>query len=245
VGAATDTARAIPFDPADPDRCIAEVTGALAERAQRVTTVTGARRGSGVSTLALHLACALGADREVCLLDLDPDSSLRARLDLPDDARHWGDAGDGVLAAAVPHAGGFRILLAPREACGDVHEVLRRASTRFAHLVIDAPPSPWRAVALTAATTGVLVVPPSRQGVAHAKRLSEQHPGARWSCVVNRLGAGGEMTTDALARELGRPISLELPCSPYLRDREDQHRLLPERWSRYYRRVTRLAAAVS
>jgi cellulose biosynthesis protein BcsQ len=245
VGDPVAGARSVPFDPAEPTRAVEAVAQALAERARRMTVITGARRGSGVSTLALHLACALGAGTEVCLIDLDPDSSLRARLALPDDARHWGDVRDGVLAAAIPHSDGFRLLLAPPNPSGDVHDVLTAAAARFEHVVVDAPPSPWRAVALADATSALLVVPPSRQGIAHAEKTVARHPNVAWSCIVNRLGGGGEITTATIGRALDRRVSLELPCSPYLRDREDDHRLLFERWSRYFRRVSRLAAAVA
>jgi len=235
---------AVRFDPADPERAVADATEVLAGSKLRVTVVTGARRGCGVTSLALHLSAALALGRDVCLLDLDPTSSLRALLGLPEDARHWGEFNDGVLSAAIPLAGGFRVLLAPTDRRGDGLAALRAASLRFEHVVVDAPGGPWRGPALAAATGAVLVVPPSRQGVVHARAVLDLHPDVRWSCIVNRLGAGGGLTARHIARQLGRPVSLELPCSPYLRDRADEHRLLTDRWSRFFRRVVRLAGAL-
>lgn len=236
---------AIYFNPADPTSAIAEVTRLLSDSRQRVTVVTGARRGCGVTSVALHLCGALASTRGTCLLDLDPESSLRARLALPNDARHWGDVADGLLSAALPLAGGFRILLPPPDRRGDAVEVLRAAALCFDHLVVDAPASPWRAPALAASTAAVLVVPPSPQGVVHGREVLARYPDVSWSVVVNRLGKGGGLEARHIARRIGRPVALELPCSPYLRDREDEHRLLTERWSRLFRRVTRLAGALA
>lgn len=244
VGDGIDGVEAVAFDESAPADCLGSVSERIASGSVRVICVTGARRGCGVSTLALHLSAALADTNEVCLLDLDPDSSLRARLDLPEDARHWGDVGDGVLGAAVPIAEGFRVLLAPPTQRGDAGPILRAATARFGHLVVDAPRGPWRAPALSASSVAMLVVPPSRQGIAHARTVMRSHPDVSWSCVVNRLGPGGELTQRAIARGLECDVDMELPASPYLRDREDDHRLLTSRWSRYYRRVVRLAAAV-
>jgi len=233
------------FDRASPGAAVAAVERVLTTSALRVAAVTGARRGTGVTTLALHLAHALARRHDVCLVDLDPTSSLRARLDLPKDARHWGTVDESVFDAALPVAGGFRILLAPLDRRGaDVAQLLRAASARFDRVVVDAPRSPWLGPALSLAATALLVVPPSHQGVAAARETFEQQPTASWACIVNRLGAGGEMTRTSVARQLGRSVAIELPTSPFLRDREDEHRLLAETWSRYYRRVARLAAAL-
>jgi hypothetical protein len=240
-----DDACSVPFDVSDPARAIESVAALLVRGRKRITVLTGARRGTGVSTLALHLAVALGETAAVCVVDLDPDSSLRARLGLPEDARDWAPSEDDVLSAAIPCSGGFRLLLAPRAPFGDVRPLLDAAVERYQHVVVDAPPSPCRAVVLASSTQALLLVPPSRQGIAHAHRTIAAHPETDWSCVVNRMGAGGELTVRQIGNELQRPISVELPCSPYLRDREDDHRLLDARWSRYYRRVTRLAGALS
>lgn len=245
VGEPSDAGEgAVGFDASDPQRTVAAVAEALVDRKRRITVITGARRGSGVSTLALHLCAALADGMEVCLLDLDADSSLRERMDLPEESRHWGDASGGVLTAAVPVHPGFRILLSPRNAAGNASDAVRSATGRFDHVVVDAPAGPWRATALARCTSALLVVPPTRQGIAHAQRLVSLHSNARWVCVVNRLGAGGEITASDVSRGVERPVRIELPCSPYLRDREDDHALLVGRWSRYYRRVTRLAAAL-
>ena len=238
-------AGAVLFDPEQPGAVVGDVENKLARGFGHTTVVTGARRGTGVTTLALHLASALAARHDVVLVDLDPYSSLRPRLDLPDDARDWGSIGESVRDAALPVPAGFRVLLAPvRSRGGDVVQLLRAAIARFERVIVDVPRSPWLGAALGIATRAVLVVPPSRQGIRAARDTVEERSATPWTCVVNRLGAGGELSRTAIERELGRPVAVELPSSPFLRDREDDHRLLTERWSRYYRRVSRLAAAL-
>jgi hypothetical protein len=67
-----------------------------------------------------------------------------------------------------------------------------------------------------------------------------------WAVVTNKLGPGGE-TTRAELQELlgGRPIAIELPCCPALRDAEDDARLLASDRHRWRRAVKRLAAALA
>lgn len=231
------------FDECDPSATVREVGRLLSATSHRLTVVTGARRGTGVSTLALHLAAALSCTATTSLLDLDQHSSLRARLGLPDDARDWGR--QDPASAGLPLSAGFRVFLAPSNDVGDAPSAIKAACIRSSHVVMDAPDGPWREQALSICTSAILVVPPSPQGIAHARLSLASHPGVRWLCVVVRLGAGGELTKRHVERALDHPIVAELPSSPYLRDREDEHRLLNERWSRYYRRTLRLAAILS
>lgn len=65
-----------------------------------------------------------------------------------------------------------------------------------------------------------------------------------WAVVCNRLGPGGEMTRTELERIVEHRIGLELPCTPALRDAEDEGKLLGLRVSRYSRRVVQLARAL-
>lgn len=238
------------FDPADPQRAVASVGEVLARTIRRAVAVTGARRGCGVTTLALHLAAAWSSANDVALLDLDNRSSLRARLGLPDDARHWGgrdvtnEGRPPSLSAALPHAAGFRLYLAPPDGDGDPSPVVSAAWMRHEFVLVDAPEGDWRDLALSMCSSAILVIPPSHQGIAHARSVLEEYPTVTWSCVVNRLGTGGEFTARHVSHALDRSVSVELPCSPYLRDREDQHRLLTVRWSRYFRRTLRVASAL-
>ena len=233
----------IAFDASDPSATVGAVARLLSTTAHRLTVVTGARRGTGVSTLALHLAAALSCTATTSLLDLDQHSSLRARLGLPVDARDWGRKDPA--SAGLPFSAGFRVFLAPSHGVGDASSALQAACSRSEHVVIDAPEGAWREHALSACTSAILIIPPSHQGIAHARVMLESQPGVRWLCVVVRLGAGGELTPRHVERALDHPVVAELPSSPYLRDREDQHRLLNERWSRYYCRTLRLAAMLS
>jgi hypothetical protein len=238
------SANDISFDPTDPAGSLARVAERFTDPKEKIVTVTGARRGCGVSTLALHLAAACSSVQTTSLIDLDPSSSLRARLGLPADARHWGDRGDARTSAALPHSAGFRLLLAPVGGDADPGNVLRSTASHCRRAIVDAPTGPWREEALRNSRSAVLVVAPTPGGIAAAKRVLDRYAEIPWSCVANRLGPGGALTKRHIAKELGRPVSIELPCSPYLRDREDDCRLLTERWSRYYRRVLRLAVAL-
>src|SRR5665809_135008 len=77
-----------------------------------------------------------------------------------------------------------------------------------------------------------------------ARAFIEEWPDLDCAVVINRLGRGGETTRAQLADLVGRPISLELPCSPALRDAEDDGRLVSLKWTRYGRAITRLADAL-
>jgi hypothetical protein len=90
------------------------------------------------------------------------------------------------------------------------------------------------------AARAVLVVNPTPDGARRAATVLAAHAGFEWILVLNRPGPGGETTRAAIARALGRPIEIELPCCAGLRDCEDSCRLLARGWSRWSRGIARL-----
>ncbi len=239
------------FDPARPERLIDEVQAALVSRpSARVVVVTSPSGGTGASTLALHLAAEWAPSSSTCLVDLDVASGAAWRLGVnAGEARTWDDVDssrESLLAAALPARGRFRILLAPRQAAsGDVDGVVRRAATEFERLVVDVPPGPAVGACLALPCAGVLVIVPTLRCAQRARELLGRFGSQRWAVVANRLGPGGEAGRAALQRALGRPLAIELPCAPSLRDREDRAELLTAAWSRWRVRVARLARALA
>jgi hypothetical protein len=89
-----------------------------------------------------------------------------------------------------------------------------------------------------------VVMPPTSPGAARTRALLERIPPRPHAVVVNRQGPGGEATRALLQVALGSTIALELPCSPALRDAEDDGALLA-RHARWTRRVERLAVGLA
>ena len=235
----------VAFDPEHPERLLADIESA-ARRPSKLLVVTGAGRGTGVTGVALHLARSLAAGGETCFLDLDPWSGARERLGLGTRTTlTWADAGGGpddLRLAAIPVAGGFRALLSPGE--GDLPDgLVDRVRTSFERVVVDLPAGEPDPGLLRSATVALLVVPPTPTGVTRARTiLSNASP--RWAVIVNRTGHGGEGRRGEIEAHLQRKVVLELPCTPLLRDAEDAGSLLRGPWTRYNRRVARLAAGL-
>ena len=188
-------------------------------RRGRTILVSAPSGGTGVTSVALHIAAEFVArNHRTALVDLDPARGAHARLGL--------DAGDDP-DAPVPVAGGFR-LVRTAVSLDDSERV-----------VIDAPVG-WLPE-VDAIDAGVLVCAPSPRGADRAHRMLEEHTAIPWHVVVNRLGPGGETTRTRFARTIGREV-MELPCCPALRDAEDVCVLLARGWTRWSRRVRRLAA---
>lgn len=191
----------------------------LTQGSCRSIAVTSPGGGTGVTSIALHLAAELVArGHSTAFVDPDPSSGGRARLGL--DESH-----ETTLPVPVP--GGFRVV-GPGTDLGD-----------FDRAVIDAPAGSLPAVG--AIDRAVLVCSPTPSGLQRSVGLLESHPALSWSVVVNRSGPGGEITGTHIERALGLPV-LELPCCAALRDAEDEGRLLARGWSRWTRRISRLAA---
>jgi Flp pilus assembly CpaE family ATPase len=238
---------ALTFDPARPEDVLTTIA-ATASIDGRVIVVTSPERGTGVTSVALHLA-ALAARRSTsCFVDLDTTWTACDRLGLPGDARTWAGAGDSreiLEQSALPIAPGLRALLAPRgNSAADRQWVAQRASERFERVVVDAPPGGYLRSVLEDAYCCVLVVPPTIPSARRAHEFLEAHRDHKWAVVVNRMGPGGEVTRSGLQRLIGCRLAVELPCCPSLRDREDQGALLTAAWSRWTRSLRRLYQAL-
>jgi Flp pilus assembly CpaE family ATPase len=244
-GPDVETPADVVFDPERPERLLDDIAGA-AVRASKLVVVTGAGRGTGVTSVALHLARSLAASRETCLLELDPTSGTRYRLGLGTRATlTWADAGDtpdDLRLAAIPVAGGFRALLGS-PVVEPPEGLIERLRTTFDRVVVDLPAGEPDRGALTSASAALLIVPPTPSGLARA-RIVLTEPAGRWALVLNRTGHGGEVRRADIAAQLERKVVLELPCTPMLRDAEDEGRLLRGPWTRYNRRIARLAAGL-
>ncbi|MDQ3915022.1 MAG: hypothetical protein M3323_06770 [Actinomycetota bacterium] len=231
----------VTFDPARPGDAVEEVEARLRPREPRSRTVlvAGAAGGVGTTTLALHLAAVWG--RGTCVADLAGGAGRR--LGMPDDARTWLPHDDDLAGAALPVAGGFRILCAPSP-CAPAHFPFAGARASFDRLVLDAGTCRDVERAVEDADVAVLVTPPTRPGAEAARGVLAAHAETRWAVVTNRTGPGGQIMRRGLEARIGRPLALELPCCPALRDAEDEARLLEGRWHRWTRAVARLARAV-
>lgn len=193
----------------------------------RIIVVSSPSGGTGVTSLALHLAAYLAEGSSTCLLDLDERWGCRARLGLDPSVRP---------DQAVPVAGGFRLLHGS--------DRLDDAVAAFDRVVVDAPKETLeRLPAYT--SEGLLVVSPTAEGIRRAHAfLGEDHPVSRWVIATNRLGPGGEITRAQIENALEQPV-LELPCCATLRDAEDDGRLVAKGWSRWSRAVARIAREIA
>jgi hypothetical protein len=245
VGPDVDARGDVKFDPADPDAVLRAVAS-IAGDGGRLIVVTSPGGGTGTTTLALHIAASMSGDATTCFVDLDRRWGVATRLGIREDARRWGSEEPEVstMLSALPVAPGFRVLLAPDGSDPGCRKLLASAVAAFDAVIADVPNGPDLAPALEVANAAVLVVTPTAPGAHRASRLLADFPNVPWAPATNRLGPGGETTRTEIERVLGRKVALELPCSPGLRDAEDDCRLLTSTWSRYGRAVARLCAAL-
>jgi len=234
----------IPFDPTDPQQTIDEIKSRTRSDDGAVIAVTSASGGVGSTSLALHLAAALAPAAAVGFIELAPGAGLRLGLS-PGDHLTWADldeSNESIARCFLPVAPGFRALLAPEER-GDPGVSLKRARKSFDLVVVDAPPHN-ASIAMSEADAAVVVMGPSVPQAHRTRTLIGDWPDLECAVVVNRLGRGGETTRAQLADLVGKPVSLELPCCPALRDAEDDGRFVSLTWTRYGRAVARLADAL-
>ena len=241
------------FDTDVPSSIIDRVRDELARPNGRTYVVTGAGGGVGVTSVALHLAQAAAIHVRACYLDADSRWSTAPRLGINGEHLTWEDRapgpGDGgassSAAAALPVAGGFRALLSPTSfEPRALLQVLDSACGDFERVVVDCPASESLGLALDRADAGILVVPQSAPGARRAATMLQAYDGVRWAVVLNRVGPGGELTRAAAHRILGCKTALQIPCTPSLRDAEDEGKLLSSTWSRYLRSIQRLFVAL-
>ncbi len=239
----------IPLDIEDPTSTLDGVRRALTSHEEgRTFVVTAASGGSGVTTVAMHLAALMGKRDRACYVELSARAGGRERLGWSDEIADRSTALDegSLLDAAIPAPGGFRALLAPsdgaRRAAKDVIALCRAT---FSFVVVDAGPDPGCSSLLLEATAAIAVVPPSVPGARRTASLLAGHPDARWAVVVNRTGPGSRLTNAAFRSLLGCRPAIELPCNPRLRDAEDTGTFLLDRWSRWTQKVDALAGTLA
>ena len=226
---------AVVFNPELPE----DVLDRVAERAipaARPVIVTSPSGGTGVTSIVIHAAAEMAArGQATCVVDLDSEWGIRHRLGLDDQVVR--------PEVAVPVAGGFRLLDARSVSSDDRGAVMSSAVESFERVIVDASVDGLGSIVDTT-RQAILVVSPTPEGARRAAVVLEIHPSFDWIVVVNRLGAGGETTRSAIARMIGRPVEIELPCCAALRDSEDGFRLLARGWSRWSRGIARLVSAL-
>jgi Flp pilus assembly CpaE family ATPase len=246
VGCPDSTERAdVKFDPGRPDLVLEEVTRVLARAsAGRIIGVTSASGGVGVTSVALHLAAAWSS-LDTCYLESRPDPGIAARLNLPKDHPTWGEVGDeeSLMKTAIPIAPGFRALIAPEDSSAEqLQNVLGLCRSTYDRVVIDA--SGDNDSLLELSDRCVVVATPTRPSM-HRTRLWLRHRRLHsLALIANRLGRGSELSLRSLQAIVGARILMELPCTPALRDREDEGKLVLSAWFRYWRRIRMLAGAL-
>jgi cellulose biosynthesis protein BcsQ len=228
------------FDPIHPDRLLEEIAS-LAARA-RVVVVTGGGRGVGVTTIALHLASIWARDHSTCLVDLDPNCGAAYRMGIGADLGSDDRPRDPELAA-VPVPGGFRVLSGGDEPERG-SELLESAAHLFDRLVVDGPDGLDMAEVLADVDAAVMVLTPAPTSALRAASILEANDDVKWATVLNRIGPGGEVRREQLERTLGHRIAVELPCTPALRDCEEESKLLTSEFLRWPRRLVDLHRAL-
>lgn len=237
----------IPFDPDRPRWVVDEVMKAVSPQvAGRTIGIRGTGGGVGTTSIALHLCAALGKRTSTCYVELDPNRGVRHRLQLPEDGPTWADVGstdEALLRAALPIEGSFRVLLRPTGTEDlDVASLLDRCTAMFQRVVVDGGSIELPGSLPDGQT--LLVMSPSVVGARRARAFLVDHGGSSPVIATNRLGPGSETTRLGLERIVGDRIVVELPCAPGMRDSEDEGRLFVRPWSRWWRRIERIAAAL-
>ena len=230
VSVGEDRAGALTMDPSEPERVLDEILRSSSK--PDVIVVAGASGGCGATSVTLHLAAALARMKRVNVVDLHPDSNAALRMGLNPDQVPVEDG-----PHLLPVAGGFRLGLGPQgPGC---LEIARATADK---LIVDAPRELLGELEPQARV--VLVMTPTVPSVHKGAQLLEQHPELAWVPVTNRTGPGSETTRVDIERMLGRRLAIELPCSPGLRDAEDELRLLTSPLSPWRMAIQRLAAAL-
>jgi hypothetical protein len=239
------------FDPACPDRLLGEIRARLDHPLHslpcRTVAVTGVA-GTGVTSIALHLASIWGRRSETSFVDLDRSWSCVGRLGLGPEVATW-DAADRTSDPSrppwVPLAPGVRALVAPAGASPVRSDtVVKEARKASGRLVLDVPYGYWEPEIAALVDAAVVVMSPC---VPHAHRVAgilQSVTVDRVAVVSNRLGRGGETTRREIESLIGRKIAVELPTFPGLRDAEGRQGLARLAWSRWGRTLARLARAL-
>jgi pilus assembly protein CpaE len=204
----------------------------------KVITLVGAKGGTGVTSLALHLALELAAEgRNKCLLvDQHPalgDASLylgtgRHKYSFYELASNRDRLDEDLLKGfLLQHDSGLELLDSP-EAVDAIYGAPRSAvehtlaflAETYQYLVIDCPPALTEGTrACIAASDQVAIVmtaelPSVRNTVSYIEHLLElgYNPNTIY-VVLNRYSKKGPLSDDRIESALGRSISLRVPNS--------------------------------
>lgn len=243
AGPDVDVPGSVPYDPADPGAFLRNA-GSRAVAAT-CTTVVSAVGGTGVTTIVLHLARALGRRDRCCVVDLA--GGVGEALGMEGGARTWADLGGASLDhVALPVAGGFRTLLPPSGSSSDAGagRALSLARHGFRHVVVD------RGVAVDdalpdGATAYVCVIPPTRIAARRSKGLIAACASRPRAVVLNGCVRAAGATRGELEDLIEAPIALELPHIASLPRLTDEGRFADPRLSRWGRRIEELAVELA
>jgi hypothetical protein len=198
-----------------------------------------------VTSIALHLAATFARRTKsgTFVIESEQSRGLIERAGLERDGLPTWEgikAGDDPLTRVATIPGDLRLLAAPF--CGGDCDAVIDSCRQRGVTVVDAGPH-----ALTGnqpSNPVVLVLPPTVPGAIRTRNLVDLNPGLTWAVVSNRLGRGGETDGSKLSALLGSTPTVELPCTPALRDAEDLGHLLSEGRTRFARRMDLLARAL-
>lgn len=227
---------AVPMDLSRPGDALAEIARRSSRR--RLIAVVGASGGCGATSVLLHLAAARARRERTAAVELGRGPEALARLGVDAD----GLPPDRPDPFVLPVPGGFR-LVSSRTGAIDAEAAIEMAFEGAACVLVGLPHEDlagWQPPLFRA----LIVMTPSRPSARKAAALMGERPDLPWVPVTNRVGPGSEMTRVDIERILDRRVALELPCSPGLRDAEDDLKLLTSPLSPWRMRIQRLSEAL-
>lgn len=203
----------------------------------KLVTLVGAKGGTGVTTLALHLALALAGQQRKCLL-VDQHSALgdaslylgtgRHQYNFYELANNTDRLDQELLHGfLLHHPSGLHLLDSP-ETVDAVHKAPPSAIERtlaflvetYAFVVVDSPPGLTdSAFACISQSDHVAIVltaelPSVRNAVRYIQYLEKSGYGSqKIQIVLNRHSKRGPLDDDRIEKALGRPVSVRVPNS--------------------------------
>jgi pilus assembly protein CpaE len=203
----------------------------------KIVTLVGAKGGTGVTTLALHLALALAGQQRKCLL-VDQHSALgdaslylgtgRHQYNFYELANNTDRLDQELLHGfLLQHASGLHLLDSP-ETVDAVHKAPASAIERtlaflvetYSFVVVDCPPgltdSTFACISQSDQVAVVLTaeLPSVRNAVRYIQYLEKSGYGSeKIRVVLNRHSKRGPLDDDRIEKALGRPISVRVPNS--------------------------------
>jgi pilus assembly protein CpaE len=204
----------------------------------KIITLVGAKGGTGVTTLALHLALELAQDgkRKCLLVDQHPalgDASLylgtgRHQYSFYELASNRDRVDEDLLKGfLLHHSSGLDLLDSPENVSGilgappsAVEHTLAFLADTYPFVVVDCPPGlNDGALACVAVSEQVAIVmtaelPSVRNTVRYIEHLSKLgYASSSIYVVLNRYSKKGPLSDERIEKTLGRQISLRIPNS--------------------------------